>query len=532
MGNSFFFLNNKRGEGLSGYTTLNTFAPTVTKSNGEVRWNLNNEYFEAADTPTYTMVGGSPYYFELQTDKGENLSSIDFSNSQILGNLRFLALPELGGGISAADNSNLTAITLGSSSKDFSTIDFSSCDLRELDLSPLSGDVAGIFIDTNPSLSAFTFPSSLVNLQNFLAYGCDLRELDFSNINSYGIFRANNNSNLTAVTFSATSEAVSQMRFFSCDLRNVDISMFSGDINNVYFYSNSNLSAITFPTSSAIINNVYTYSCDLRDLDLSTMSNLKGQMLFNSNSNLTAVTFPSSSQEITNMVGSNCDLRNFDISNLTNIVSGSINLDLNANLTAVTLPDIASTSSVSLSIRDCNITDIDLSGFSGLSNALILENNTNLTGITFPENWTKTISVLSFNSCNYITDLDLTPLSGTGGNIFLALMNSLSSVTFPNTTQDLSRLYLQGNVSLGVVNLYQLSGANGNDMALFDYSSCGLSAAEVNQVLYDLDTIGWTGGTLEIDSNSTPDTTSGGYNGIAALANLTGKSWSVTNDWA
>ena len=57
-----------------------------------------------------------------------------------------------------------------------------------------------------------------------------------------------------------------------------------------------------------------------------------------------------------------------------------------------------------------------------------------------------------------------------------------------------------------------------------------MTATEVNHFLTDFDNIGWTGVTLDISgSNSAPDGSSGGFDGITARNSLTGKTWSITH---
>lgn len=59
-----------------------------------------------------------------------------------------------------------------------------------------------------------------------------------------------------------------------------------------------------------------------------------------------------------------------------------------------------------------------------------------------------------------------------------------------------------------------------------------MTAAEVNKILVDIDTISdsvSTGRTLQIHgTNAAPDSTSGGYDGITAKNNLITKGWTVT----
>ena len=68
--------------------------------------------------------------------------------------------------------------------------------------------------------------------------------------------------------------------------------------------------------------------------------------------------------------------------------------------------------------------------------------------------------------------------------------------------------------------------------------NASMSVTDVNHMLVDFDYLsstanpfGWTGVTLDISgTNATPDSSSGGYDGIAALSSLTGatNSWSIT----
>ena len=61
-----------------------------------------------------------------------------------------------------------------------------------------------------------------------------------------------------------------------------------------------------------------------------------------------------------------------------------------------------------------------------------------------------------------------------------------------------------------------------------------MTAAEVNQILVDLDTNSTNAFTNRIISiagtNAAPDTTSGGLNGSAAKTNLVGKGFTVTTN--
>jgi len=57
------------------------------------------------------------------------------------------------------------------------------------------------------------------------------------------------------------------------------------------------------------------------------------------------------------------------------------------------------------------------------------------------------------------------------------------------------------------------------------------SAAEVNEMLVKYDTISvgsFVGRTIQISNNAIPDSTSGGFDGVAAVASLQAKGFTVT----
>ena len=78
--------------------------------------------------------------------------------------------------------------------------------------------------------------------------------------------------------------------------------------------------------------------------------------------------------------------------------------------------------------------------------------------------------------------------------------------------------------------LANMTDVNGCTVILTDNA---LTAAEVNQILVDLDSIssgGYTGRSIDIRTNTAPDTTSGGYNGAAAKTSLQSKGFTVNTD--
>lgn len=92
-------------------------------------------------------------------------------------------------------------------------------------------------------------------------------------------------------------------------------------------------------------------------------------------------------------------------------------------------------------------------------------------------------------------------------------------------------LFIYGNTSLGYTDLTKLN--NTAIAALsWDLRNNGWSAAIVNQILANIDSIsaaGFTGRVVNVGgTNTDPDTTSGGYNGVAARNSLIAKGFTVT----
>ena len=142
-------------------------------------------------------------------------------------------------------------------------------------------------------------------------------------------------------------------------------------------------------------------------------------------------------------------------------------------------------------------------------------------------------------------------LSGLGGIVQIDYCPSLTGVTFPQSTgtfknvtntSNNSAISMYNNTNLGYVDFKPLSGVtmdvNSTYGAKILLYNNGMTADQVNRTLVDFEWIvtnnptRWSGVTLDISSNSVPDTTSGGYNGISALSTLTGATyqWTITTD--
>lgn len=452
--NSNFFSNNKRGEWFSGYTTNAYFGPHAYKTNGVVRWNLNNEIAQSLFQPSYTMTGTSPYYFEMQTDKVKNVSEIDLSNTNLVGNLNLSNLKNFGNFFSAMSNLNLTSVTFPDSSEKISTLFFSECDLRNVDLSflnRLGGAVYfGEFLSyaANYNLTAVTLPNSseIFSILSFAA--CDLRTVNLSTL--YGLsgnVYFQNNILLSSVTFPSTANRFDNFWFSSCDLRDVNCSTLSGLGGYFEIYNNVNLTALTLPNSSEIFNGFVTSICDLRNLDCSNLSGLGGGFNSSSNANLTALTLPNSSQPFVSFYVNSCDLTNLDCSGLSGL-GGNFQIYGNTNLTALTLPSSSQFFS-SFDASNCDLRDVDLSTLTNLSGYVLFNDsifssnaNQNLTALTFPSNSNK-FNEINLTYCDLI-DLDVSGLSGLGGEFKISNNINLTALTLPSSSEIFTKFYTFG----------------------------------------------------------------------------------------
>jgi len=96
-----------------------------------------------------------------------------------------------------------------------------------------------------------------------------------------------------------------------------------------------------------------------------------------------------------------------------------------------------------------------------------------------------------------------------------------------NTT--LSQLYAKRGI-FSNFNFTDIPNATDINDSYLEMSGNGMTAAQVNKILYDLDTIsvsGYTGRQIFLSGNSAPDSSSGGYDGLTAKTNLITKGFTV-----
>ena len=115
---------------------------------------------------------------------------------------------------------------------------------------------------------------------------------------------------------------------------------------------------------------------------------------------------------------------------------------------------------------------------------------------------------------------------------------NLTSLLIPTCTVKLRTLNISDNPSLGYVDLSSYSNlttGSGTSLyhATYTLTGNGMTVAEVNKTLVDLDSNavgGYTYRYIDISNNAAPDSSSGGYDGLAAKASLQAKGFTVTTD--
>lgn len=359
--------------------------------------------------------------------------------------------------------------------------------------------------------------------------------IDFSLLNGLGgVFNANTNAGLTqALMPTASTNPFTDFRIESCDLTgNLDL---SGCIIQGIFRVrvNPNLTSITHSTNATQFSTFYFAS----DNDLTgthNLSNVECRTTFTiaNNSNMTGITLKNTSVATAiNFSGNN--LLTLDVSGIN--LSGNFYVYGNSNLTSIT--HAANVASIgSYRAYDCNLTGtLDVSSLNISSTATFLVyNNPNLTAITHDP-------AHSFNAyyvydCNLASggtlDLSTVTIDGTGAGFrgFIASRNNFTAVTHEAT----AALINQYQCINGACVTFDFTKFTNWDTGLtINIQMNGLDAAQMNRVCVDLDSVlGVGSGSITLrasvsPTNASPDSSSGGLDGSAAVTSLVGKGYTV-----
>jgi hypothetical protein len=573
MSRQQFTSRNDKGQILTFQKSGSTasFDPSIEFSSGSKRvsWRLNN------GVTTTQIAGNSLSYTGFTSDtnirtvqmKGnsfKNITLFNFQNKNLYGEINLSNLKELepyipvgGTYITLQNNLNLTGITNPISTKTIWGYDVSITGLYNLDLTPFSGGLIKNLNTYNcPNLSGITLGQNLSITESFAGFNSNLiGNLDLTPLSGLGgSFQVQNNPNLTGITNpSSSSQIFTNYLANNCNLTgNLNLPL-SGLGGGFQVYNNTGLTSVTHVSSSQIFSLYAANNCNLTgNLNL-PFSGLGGQFFVNNNPNLTGITHVPSPNNFTLYYANNCNLTgnlNLPLSGL----GGDFWVQSNSGLTSVThVP--SSQIFTNYLANNCNLTGNLNLPLSGLGVSFQVGNNPNLTGITHV---TSSQNFLTYgaHNCNLTGTLDLSPLTNLGYNpiddtfgvITLHDNPNLTNIIFPNSTQSFRNAGTNSDAfsiyfcDLGYVDFKPLSGAtlvSGATAGIprITLQDNNMTAAHVNHILVDFsgnatyNPTGWSNVNLNIGgTNASPDPTSGGYDGLAAISFLTGSpyNWTIT----
>jgi len=495
---------------------------------------------QARNNPSMTTIN---FPNNIGSSTGAFTSMRFYQNSQLT-TLDMSTMENVAGSFWSYACPNLTSIIWPSSPTSALTeLRVEQCDLiGDLDVSQFNID-GQIRFHSNSNLTSFSCPSSTILQQVSILWGysCDLTgDIDLTPITRLrGSIQLRNNPNLTGVTFNPTPHSLNTSLIYinDCDLTgNLDVSMFQVMRDRFRVNGNPNLTSITNPVSSGIFEEYFAFGCGLTGtLDVSMLTGLGGEFEVFSNPNLTSISNPTSTETFDDYLVYSCDLTGLlDLSGLSGgfrVLQGYSN----PNLTGITFaPTItSSTNQILTRFNQCDLTGVlDMSSVTTLGGLLWLSDNPNLTSITFPTS-TVDFDDARLDNCDLTGTIDVSGMN-LQGNFDISNNPNLTNVVNPSNSNTFISYDCGSCTSLGHIDMTPLSGLFDSASCTTSFFDCGMTAAEVNEMLVDFDNnssgsisgrvLGLTGG------NAAPDSISGGFDGLAAKASLILKGYTVNTN--
>ncbi len=388
-------------------------------------------------------------------------------------------------------------------------------------------------------------------------------------------------SSITGLTFPTTDKDMTSLLFtylwFGTGgnlAGEIDLTPLQNLLGSIFISNHNSLENVIFPSNNEYCDRFTFNNCNFTNLDFSPLSGFgytsntsRGmQLSIDGNSSLTAITttagtntFPAGFR-LGWLEAENCDLTGvFDMSGVEwkqQIVAGDSNnyfsLFGNNNITEVIN---GSGQCARINWGSIPVTYMDISNISG--STLAGGNNFIKTSSSVLSSFTQTTTIDTYrrNFCFSGTQLKNLDISNYPNMLAIQLTNNteLTGVTFPTANGSLSsqvsvctgappassEWYITGCSGLTSLDFKIVSGMTVSNSAGIYLGSYRWDAGARNRFLIDFDSITsirssgatWTGCTLNIaGDNAAPDGSSGGFDGISALANLTGSpiNWSVT----
>jgi hypothetical protein len=389
---------------------------------------------------------------------------------------------------------------------------------------------------------------------------CSIRSIDFRSDNIYGELDLTNEAfsaleiiylNLmpqtTQVYFPSICTGVVSYLYLGSGITGVlNIEMFATFGTSAYLnlLQNAQMTGVVFgPSISGTFAELVVSACNITGaFDLSMFSSFtsSGKFDIGGNPNLTSIIFAGSISGSFAYLGFNTlgisgvlDLRVFTSLN----TAGIIYVNSNPNVTSVLFaPSMTGFLGTMYASSTGIVGVLDMTMFTVLTATanLRFELNPTLTGINFASSVTGSLSTLYIYSTGIAGVLNLSMFTSYAATATLFLYSNpqLTGVLFSATaiTGFVRTLRLYSNTNLGYVDFTKLK--TGTSSLNWDMKSNGWSAAIVNRILVDIDSIsasGFTGRSINIGgTNADPDSSSGGYNGVVARTSLIVKGFTVT----
>ena len=493
-------------------------------------------YIEISSNPTWSYVtfsGMSHSVFWFSTSYS-GFTSLDLS---MVPNIR-------GYGISYM--SNLTNIKIGTASSvttySQNYVDFlygqylnfnNNIGLTHLDLSPRQNLMGSFNFSGNTNLRTIIHSTSSMMMRSYSAGTGLTGSLDLSPLKGLGsAISLANNTNLKRVIF-PNSNRVTTLNLYGCGLTGVDLSNFNGIWNSLDISYNSNLSEY-INTGSNYVFDFSGVGIGLSgSINLSSSPNIKNLYL-NASPNLTNIVMATTNSVPSSLRVNNCNITGtLDLSKKFNL-TGDFRAHTNPNLTSI----IHASSSYLLSeysVYSTGLTgSLDISMLTGLGGSINLYSNSNLKEIINP-NTNRYISNYYAYSCNLTGTFSISGFSGHIEDIRVYNNPNLENIILPTTDKPLYTLQAYG-CSISSVNFASMSKCTNWVGCSIQLQNNGMTTAEVNKILYDLDSVSESGwGTTYSRSinlsgtNAAPDNVTG-WSGSSAKSSLISKGFTVSTN--
>ncbi|WP_159522887.1 hypothetical protein [Sunxiuqinia indica] len=313
--------------------------------------------------------------------------------------------------------------------------------------------------------------------------------------------------------------------------------------------SGSLIAAKLYGKESPVLSRIYVDNAKIvGPLDLTGVTELSSLSLYAFlNQEMTDILIsPTVVGDWSSFLAYSCNLTGtLDLSMITSISNCSFYLFSNPNLTQINFSNSITGYVRYLYLYNCNLTgNLNLTGFSAFSPSysdIRVHGNAGLTSLTINSSITGVIRTIYAYSCNLTGTLDLSMIPAflaSGAEIRLSSNPNLTSILLPASTGTIS-LFDASACDLGYINFSGIINLVKVDGCQIKLSNNNLTSEEVNHILYDLSVLvvseasggDYTGRGISIaGSNAAPDSSSGGYNGLAAKASLEAKGFIVTTN--